>query len=128
MFPSSLHLINIDVLCFLDKFLSIMISWYMLAILISYWWERSCLCVCCDRLFFSFLGLRFLFYFNVMSKNWFFFIFCSLFLQQYEPGYTAAPKKSQVADAATTIRYSRIICLFFRMIELISHAYVKFKY
>ena len=27
-----------------------------------------------------------------------------LFWQQYEPGYTAPPKKSQIADAAMTIR------------------------
>ncbi|KAL2323705.1 hypothetical protein Fmac_028084 [Flemingia macrophylla] len=31
---------------------------------------------------------------------------CEICLQQYEPGYTAAPKKSQIADAAMTIRDS----------------------
>ncbi|KAK7278185.1 hypothetical protein RJT34_23210 [Clitoria ternatea] len=31
---------------------------------------------------------------------------CEICLQQYEPGYTAIPKKSQIADAAMTIRDS----------------------
>ncbi|TKY52462.1 E3 ubiquitin ligase SUD1 [Spatholobus suberectus] len=31
---------------------------------------------------------------------------CEICLQQYEPGYTAVPKKSQIADAAMTIRDS----------------------
>ncbi|KAJ7977650.1 RING/FYVE/PHD zinc finger superfamily protein [Quillaja saponaria] len=31
---------------------------------------------------------------------------CEICLQQYEPGYTAAPKKSQLIDAAVTIRHS----------------------
>ncbi|KAL1370184.1 hypothetical protein HN51_000485 [Arachis hypogaea] len=31
---------------------------------------------------------------------------CEICLQQYEPGYTAPPKKSQIADAAMTIRDS----------------------
>ncbi|KAJ1402427.1 Zinc finger, RING-CH-type, partial [Sesbania bispinosa] len=31
---------------------------------------------------------------------------CEICLQQYEPGYTAPPKKSQISDAAMTIRES----------------------
>ncbi|KAJ7973050.1 RING/FYVE/PHD zinc finger superfamily protein [Quillaja saponaria] len=34
---------------------------------------------------------------------------CEICLQQYEPGYTAAPKKSQLMDAAVTIRHSQQI-------------------